>query len=296
MKKIKIIIFLFLLLITENANAEELELKYNLRPMTDNYSVIDGSVQNELDFFLYEDEVIYFNGSKVDIKDKYFSIDISSSEGTVNFEFTNDNNEKVTFAYYIYRGNGLIEHRVSDLLAYPIFTDTIGEIQIIYTAEDIENKVLIMELMSRLPEQFKIGTERIILIPYRHLENKNIAGIAYMGEAKLYNLSRLSEKNKKIVLYHEMAHLWANKLIEYKLLDYSYSKYEGFAKKDKQYVSNYTKKYLIEKQSYSEDFAESIAQYIYNPKLFKKKYPSRGCYIEMLFFITGIKYEIGGMV
>jgi len=51
MKKIKIIIFLFLFLITTKANAEDLELKYNLRPMTDNYSVIDGSVHNELDFF-----------------------------------------------------------------------------------------------------------------------------------------------------------------------------------------------------------------------------------------------------
>jgi len=240
--------------------------------------------------------VVFYNGSKIDIKDKYFSIDISGFEGTANFEFTNDNNETVAFTYYIYRKEGLIEHRISELVAYPIFIDTVGEIEIIYTAEDFENKELIKGLLRELSDQFKIGTERIILIPYRHLENKNIAGIAYIGEAKLYNLSRLSERNKKIVLYHEMAHLWANKLIEYRLFDYSYSKYEEFAKKDLYYVSNYTKKYIMEKQSYSEDFAESIAQYIYNPKLFKKKYPNRGRYIEMLFFITGIRCEIGGMI
>lgn len=296
MKKIKIIIFLFLLLITTKASAEDLELKYNLRPMLDNHSVIDGSIQSELDFFLYEDEAVFYNGSKLDISDKYFSIDISNFEGTVNFEFRNNNNESVTFTYYIYRGKGLYEHKIDELVAYPIFISTIGDIQIIYTTEDFLNKDLIIDYIGKLPNQFKIGTERIILVPYRHLENENIAGIAYMGEAKLYNFSRLSEKNKKIVLYHEMAHLWANKLIEYKLLDYSYSKYEEFAKKDFYYVSNYTKRFLIEKQSYSEDFAESIAQYIYNPKLFRRKYPNRSRYIEMLFLITGIKYEIGGMI
>lgn len=295
MKKIKIIIFLFLLLITTKASAEDLELKYNLRPMIDNHSVIDGSIQNELDFFLYEDEVIFYNDFKLDIKDKYFSIDISDLEGTVNFEFKN-NSETVVFTYYIYRGKGLYEHKIDELVAYPIFISTIGDIQIIYTTEDFLNKDLIIDYIGKLPNQFKIGTERIILVPYRHLENENIAGIAYMGEAKLYNFSRLSEKNKKIVLYHEMAHLWANKLIEYKLLDYSYSKYEEIAKKDFYFVSNYTKRFLIEKQSYSEDFAESIAQYIYNPKLFRRKFPNRSRYIEMLFLITGIKYEIGGMI
>lgn len=296
MKKIKIIIFLFLFLITTKANAENLELKHNLKPVIDNHSIIDGSVQNELDFFLYEAEEVFYNGNKIDTKDKYFSIDISNLEGTAKFEFINDNSETVCFTYYIYRGKGLTEHKISELLAYPIFVDTVEEIQLVYTAEDYENKELIKDAVVKLSAQFKSGTERIILIPYRHPENKNIAGIAYMQEAKLYNLSRLSIKNKKIVLYHEMAHLWANKLIEYKLLDYSYTKYEEFAKKDSHYVSNYTKRYILEKQTYSEDFAESIAQYIYNSRLFKKKYPSRGRYIEMLFFITGVKCQIGGMI
>ena len=85
-------IFLFLLLITTKASAEDLELKYNLRPMLDNHSVIDGSIQSELDFFLYEDEAVFYNGSKLDISDKYFSIDISNFEGTVNFEFRNKEN------------------------------------------------------------------------------------------------------------------------------------------------------------------------------------------------------------
>jgi len=296
MKKIKIIVFLFLLLINTKANAEDLELKYNLKPMIDNQSIIDGSVQNELDFFLYEDEVIFYNGNRLDTKDKYFSIDIRNFEGTSKFEFTNDNNETVCFEFYIYRGNGLTEHKISELKEYHVFINTVEEIQVLYTAKDFYNKDLIIEFLRNLPEQIKIGTERIILIPYSHPENDNIAGIAYMKEAKLYNLSRLSMKNKKIVLYHELAHLWANKLIEYKLLDYSYTAYEELAKKDMYYVSDYTKRYILEKQTYSEDFAESIAQYIYNPKLFKKKYPNRGRYIEMLFFITAVRCQIGGMI
>jgi len=296
MKKIKIIIFLFLFLMTTKANAEDLELKYNLKPVIDNNSIIDGSIQSELDFFLYEDEKVFLNGNMVNIKDKFFSVDISKLEGTVKFEFTNDNNEVVVFEFYIYRGKGLTNHSIKELQGYTIFVDTIGEIQVIYTTEDMRDKSLIIESLQELPEQFKVGTERIILVPYEHPENQNIAGIAYMREAKLYNLYRLSEKNKKVVLYHELAHLWANKLIEYKLLDYSYTNYEEFAKKDFYYVSDYTKRYIIEKQTYSEDFAESIAQYIYNSKLFKKKYPNRSRYIEMLFFITGVKYRIGGMI
>ena len=295
MKKIKIFIFLFLLLLNTQAYADDLEFKYNLRPVIDNMMIIDGSIYNELDFFLYEEEPVFHNGKKIDTNDKYFSVDISQYEGTTNLEFTNEDNEIVVFSYFIYRGKELKEHNVGELKEYAVHTDTIDEIQLIYTTEDVENKELIKTWLKELPAEFKIGTERIILIPNSHYENRNIAGIAYMNEVKLYNLSRLSLKSKKMALYHELAHLWANKLIQYKLLDYSYTDYEEFAKKDKFYVSEYTKRYLIEKRSYSEDFAESVAQYIYNTRLFKKKFPNRGRYLERLFYITGVNYKLGGM-
>lgn len=295
MKKIKIFIFLFLLLLNTQAYANELEFKYNLRPVIDDMLIIDGSIHNELDFFLYEEEPVFYNGQKIDINDKYFSVDISQYEGTTNLEFSNEDNEKVVFSYFIYRGNELNEHNVIELKEYAVHAETIDDIQLIYTTEDVENKELIKTWLKDLPTEFKFGTERIIFIPFRHHENAKIAGIAYMSEVKLYNLSRLTLKNKRIVLYHELAHLWANKLIQYKLLDYSYTDYEEFAKKDKFYVSDYTKRYLIEKQSYSEDFAESVAQYVYNTRLFKKKFPNRSKYLERLFYITGIECRIGGI-
>ena len=288
MKKYIVILFLMLLIIGGKVEAESLELKYNLKPTIDNYSIIDGSAQKELDFFLYEDDVIYYNKLKIDTKEKFFSVDITTLKGTQTFEFTNDKQEKVSFTYYIFRDEGLKEHNIKELAGYTVFTEFIGDIQLIYTQEDIFNKQILAEKLIQLPKRFKCGTEKIIFIPYTHLENENIAGIAYLGEIKLYCLNRLPEKSRSRVLFHEITHLWANKLVEYKIIDSSYTAYETFAKRDKYFVSDYTKRFALEKGSYSEDFAESVANYIGNKKLFKQKYPNRSKYIEKLMYLTGV--------
>ena len=53
-------------------------------------------------------------------------------------------------------------------------------------------------------------------------------------------------------------------------------------KNDNNYVSNYSKSYIEEKEKYNEDFAESISFYFINKRSFKKEYPHRNEYIEKL--------------
>ena len=80
--------------------------------------------------------------------------------------------------------------------------------------------------------------------------------------------------------------------MQYKVLDYHYTDYAEAVKEDNNYISSYSKKYIIEKNNYSEDFADSVAKYLINNKKLSEKYSNRQEYIEQILDISeGGLYE-----
>lgn len=142
-----------------------------------------------------------------------------------------------------------------------------------------KSKNKIDTLLNEIPRELKKGIKKIILYPQ---DNDNIAGVTNEGIIELYNFSKYSNTTQKYILYHEIAHTWGRYLMDNKILDYHYTDYQEFVKQDNNYVSKYSKDYIINKQNYSEDFADSIAQYLINRDKFIAKYSNRAEYILVL--------------
>ena len=66
------------------------------------------------------------------------------------------------------------------------------------------------------------------------------------------------------------------------LFDMEYQEYAEKVKKDKNYLSDYSKRHIKDNNNYSEDFADAFAQYYMNNKTFKRKHPNRYEFIENL--------------
>ena len=80
--------------------------------------------------------------------------------------------------------------------------------------------------------------------------------------------------------------------MQYKVLNYHYTDYAEAVKEDNNYISSYSKKYIIEKNNYSGDFADSVAKYLINNKKLSEKYSNRQEYIEQILDISeGGLYE-----
>ena len=77
-----------------------------------------------------------------------------------------------------------------------------------------------------------------------------------------------------------------------KILDYHYTDYQEYVKLDKNYVSKYSKEYIINKNNYSEDFADSVVEYILNNEKFISNHPNRSTYIYNVFQIIGVDIYI----
>lgn len=157
--------------------------------------------------------------------------------------------------------------------------DKYENIEFVYTKDNEIIKENIKEYLTNVPSEIKNGTKKIILYSYK---NENIAGIAKDETIELYNLSQYSESMQKYIVYHELAHLWGNKLRQYKIVDYDYTKYKEVVSKDKNYITNYSKEYIINKNQYAEDFADGMAEYLINKEKFKKEHNNRFDYYEEL--------------
>lgn len=155
---------------------------------------------------------------------------------------------------------------------------------------DIENtfddsKFRVNELLNELPDELKKGIKEIILYSY---DNDNIAGTTKDGVIKLYNFSKYNKTTQKYILYHEVAHTFGRYLMDNKILDYHYTDYQEYVKLDNNFVSKYSKEYIINDENYSEDFADSIVQYLTNECKFISNHPNRSMYIYNLFQMIGV--------
>ena len=159
------------------------------------------------------------------------------------------------------------------------------DIEYVYQIKNSEEKEFIVKLLKEIPDKMKNGIDQIIL----HLNNNgDIAGITNDGDIELFNFSKYSKVTQKYILYHELAHTWGRYLMNNKVLDYHYTQYQEYVKLDNNYVTKYSKNYIIEKNNYSEDFADSVAQYLINKEKFILKYPNRAKYILQLLDTTGV--------
>lgn len=147
--------------------------------------------------------------------------------------------------------------------------------------EDLTN---VISLLEEIPPEIVGCVDKLVL--YDNEVEENVAGVSKDRTIKLYDFSSYCVANQKHIIYHEFAHIWGNKLMQYKVLDYHYTDYSEAVRKDNNYISNYSKKYIIEKNNYSEDFADSVTKYLISDKKLSEKYSNRQAYIEQMLDIS----------
>lgn len=153
--------------------------------------------------------------------------------------------------------------------------------------EDLTN---VISLLKEIPPEIVDCVDKLVL--YDNEAEENVAGISKDRTVKLYDFSNYCVATQKHIICHEFAHIWGNKLMQYKVLDYHYTDYAEAVKEDNNYISSYSKKYIIEKNNYSEDFADSVAKYLISNKKLSEKYSNRQEYIEQILDISeGGLYE-----
>ena len=258
-------------------------IEYNLVPLQKSNSVIDTSVQKELLFRLNDDtSPVYFNGFKLIPVDKIVKVDISNISGYKSLSFYDDNNNSVSFNYYFSSVDGKLEDYVLvQGKELNVYVTTFKNIKIIYSDKD-KNKVKNLEnYILKLPENVLVNLNEIKMIPYSN--TANIAGTTKNGVITLYNFGKYSNTTQMNIIFHEIAHTWANNLMDKKILDYSYTDYQEVVAKDNNFISTYAKNFADDHSGkLSEDFADSVAFYFINEKSFMKSYKNRAMYIEEL--------------
>lgn len=151
-------------------------------------------------------------------------------------------------------------------------------VQYFYKGKDKEAVEIVTNLLDVLPENVLIGVGEI------HLEGKNgkIAGVTRGSIITLYDFMSYNSSSQKDILYHEVAHTFGNVMKYHLIIDNNYMEYSEYVKKDKNYVSDYSKEKIKKENNYSEDFADSFSEYFRNYNRFKRKYKNRYEYINYL--------------
>ena len=259
---------------------ENVPFFYNVLPVEVNNSIIDTNAQQTIKFELYESEnEIYYNNSKVEIVDDSFEINVAGLSGKTTFTFYNDKNEQVTFTYFLSDEKGFVnDYDFSGMRNIKTYVKTIENIKVIYTNKDAKVMSILEKYLKNIPANVRSNVEEIVLSPYKN--TGKVAGVTKSNKITLYNLSKYSAKTIQNIVIHEVAHTWADLLMQQKKINFQYTEYAKAAKADKNFVSVYTKKYITQKEDYSEDFADAIAFFFMNTKNFYKKYANRAAYIE----------------
>ena len=148
-----------------------------------------------------------------------------------------------------------------------------------YTADSQRTVSKVDKYLNALPAEMKRGIKEVIIIP---TENGNIAGITKGESIYLYDFEKYDISTQKYIIWHEVGHIWGNYLMQMKLLDYDYTEYSRAVKEDNNYITEYSKNYILNKEKYSEDFADAVSKYLLNKDKFTRKYENRAKYIEDL--------------
>jgi hypothetical protein len=261
----------------------QVPFEYNIIPEIKNNSVIDRTATKLLKFKLYEaQEDIYYNDMKVSIEDNSFIVDISKLVGNVSIQFRNSEGKIKTFNYNISDNKGRLEgYELVAGKTLNTYVTTINNITVIYTDKEVNAMSKLQKYILELPSQMLENINLIKMIPYSN--TSNIAGTSKDQTITLYNFKKYDQKTQKNIIFHELAHSWANKLMDKKIIDYSYTDYKDVVAKDNNFISGYAKNFANDNNGrLSEDFADSVAFYFINQKQFAKTYPNRTDYIKSL--------------
>ena len=261
-----------------------LNLKYNITSDKKNNYPIDTNYTKMINFSLFEeiDKPLFINNEKVNIINKKFSIPVESYQGKKSF-IISDLKEEIVYSYFFSDQKGFLKDFSLENLKkkYKTYIITIKNIPIIYTSKEKQIILKLKQIIEDLPEEMLVNIKEIILNPEK--SPSEASAITSYDKITCYKLSNYSLKKIKNIIIHEIAHTWGHKLREKKILDYHYTQYKEYAKKDKKFPSDYAKKCVKNKDDYAEDFAEAIAFYFIDLKKFKKDFPNRLVYIEKLF-------------
>ena len=258
--------------------------------------IVDTNFQKKIKFYILDKNKkdIFYEGKLVDIRDQEFEIDISKLQGFKTIIFKDLTGDTLEFTYWFTDKQG----RLRD---YPLvdgqppmltYVKTLKNSLILYSSKEKTAFTQLSKYFNKLPDNFTINLKMIKMIPYGN--KQNIAGTTKDGVTTLFKYSQYTIAEKKNILYHEIAHTWADKLMDKKIIDYSYTDYQEIVKKDNNYVSSYAEKFASQHGSrVSEDFADGVAFYFIDEKKFAKKYPNRTQYFkELLRKRNKIKGEI----
>lgn len=281
---VSILIVIFICLFSAHTilASSGIPFEYNIIPVENINSIIDTKNQTKLAFELYEPiDKIYYNDKLVTIKENTFSIDVSKLSGKNTLTFKNQNNQTISFSYYFSDKNGKVEdYELVPGEKLTTYITTFKNIKIIYSDKEKTVAKRVVSYLKKLPNTLLENVNTITMIPFEN--TSNIAGSTKDENIILYKFSKYSTSTQKNILYHEIAHVWANNLIAKKIIDYSYTDYAKAVINDNNFVSNYSKAYIDEKGRYNEDFADSVSFFFINQRSFKNKYPYRFEYINNL--------------
>ena len=262
---------------------------YNILPTDSNLSIIDTKAQKKLTFKLYESgDKIFYNNTELKVENNSFQIDVSKLTGKKTLTIKNDANEESSFTYYFSDKNGKVSgYELVKDKKLTTYVTTYKNVKIIYTSKEAAASKRLVSYLKKLPDNLLENVKTITMIPYE--TTSNIAGATKEDKITLYKFSQYSPSTQKNIIYHEITHTWANYLMEKQVIDYSYTDYSVVTKNDKNFVSNYSKRHIKQKENYSEDFAESVAFYFISKNSFKKNYPNRFNYITDLMQLKNEK-------
>lgn len=255
--------------------------EYNILTTIPNNSPIDTKVENKIRFSLFEEmDDIYYNGKLLSIENESFEVDITGLSGETTFIFTNSNKKVAMFKYYLSDESGFLNgYKLLDDKDLNVYITTFKGIKIIYTDKEKDSVKKLTSYIDVLPDNVLDNINIIKMIPYDN--TSNIAGVTKGNIITLYKFSKYSAQTQKNIIYHEIGHTWASKLMDKQIIDYSYSEYSKIAQKDNKSVSKYSHQFATENGRYSEDFADSFA-FFFISSTFSNKYPNRAAYIKSL--------------
>ena len=147
-----------------------------------------------------------------------------------------------------------------------------------YKENDQEAFNIVLNLLRELPENVKMGVAEI------HFEGKNgnVAGTTSGTTIILYDFLSYDKETQRHILYHEVGHTFGNVLWSQNKLDIDYTEYAEAVKKDRNYLSDYSKSKIKDENNYSEDFADGFSEFFRNYKSFKRRNKNRFEYLEKL--------------
>ena len=247
--------------------------------------IVDTNVQKKITFYVLDENKkdIFYDGRLVSIKNGEFEINISELKGFKPIVFNDLTGDTLEFVFWFTDKKGRLENYplVEGQAAMLTYVKTLRNSLILYSAKERTAFNQLERYFEKLPKNFTSNLKIIKMIPFSN--TKNIAGITKNEVTTLYNYNQYTITEKKNILYHEIAHTWANKLMDKKLIDYSYTNYQEIVKKDGNYVSSYSEKFANEHEyRVSEDFADGMAFYLIDENKFTKKYPNRAKYFKEL--------------